>query len=158
MVEKALEVSEGRRDFIFKSESEKDKVEEDISSLEGLPLKEGYSRVIEGYNDKRLGDRDSVLSREMTKRHEEFIRGPLSVIIGQLKDRPTIKGEITLLVSGAGADTNDSLGRMKKELESLIAENQKPLSEIVKAMAKKYSISRNTTYKEALEMKKKLKK
>ena len=60
MVEKALEVSEGRRDFIFKSESEKDKVEEDISSLEGLPLKEGYSRVIEGYNDKRLGDRDSA--------------------------------------------------------------------------------------------------
>ena len=106
----------------------------------------------------RLGDRHGVLSREMTKRHEEFVRGPLSSIIGQLKDRPAVKGEITLLVSGAGQDMNDALGRMKKELESLIAKNRKPLSEIVKTMANKYGLSKNKTYKEALDMKKKLSK
>ena len=100
-----------------------------------------------------MGDRHSVLSREMTKRHEEFIRGPLSDILHQLKDRPTIKGEITLLVSGAETATDDSLEKMKIELEHHILEKQNPLSEIVKTMAKKYGISKNKTYKEALEIK-----
>jgi len=48
-----------------------------------------------------LGDRPAVLGREMTKLHEEFIRGTLSDIIRALDRKETIKGECTLLVAGA---------------------------------------------------------
>lgn len=40
-----------------------------------------------------------VAARELTKIHEEFIRGDVLEVIHQLKDRPSIKGEFTILVS-----------------------------------------------------------
>lgn len=40
-----------------------------------------------------------VVARELTKMHEEFIRGAPDDVIHQLKERPTIKGEMTVLVS-----------------------------------------------------------
>jgi 16S rRNA (cytidine1402-2'-O)-methyltransferase len=47
-----------------------------------------------------IGDRPAVLAREMTKLHEEFIRGRVSEILETMKARPAIKGECTLLVAG----------------------------------------------------------
>ena len=40
-----------------------------------------------------------VVARELTKMHEEFIRGTPDDIIHQLKERAAIKGEMTVLVS-----------------------------------------------------------
>lgn len=40
-----------------------------------------------------------VVARELTKMHEEFIRGTPMDVIHKLKDRPSIKGELTVLVS-----------------------------------------------------------
>ncbi len=47
-----------------------------------------------------MGDRQIVIARELTKIFEEMIRGRTSEIIELLKDR-TIKGEVTILVSGS---------------------------------------------------------
>ena len=47
-----------------------------------------------------MGDRHAVFAREMTKLHEEFLRGRLSEIAIRLKHRVNIKGECTLLVAG----------------------------------------------------------
>ena len=44
-----------------------------------------------------LGDRRVVLARELTKIHEEFIRGKLSTILEQIVD---IKGEFVVLIEG----------------------------------------------------------
>lgn len=46
-----------------------------------------------------LGDRPVCIAREMTKVHEEFIRGNISLIIEQL-DGKKVRGEITLVVGG----------------------------------------------------------
>jgi len=46
-----------------------------------------------------LGDRHIVIARELTKIFEEMIRGRVSEVIELLEDK-TIKGEITILVSG----------------------------------------------------------
>jgi 16S rRNA (cytidine1402-2'-O)-methyltransferase len=51
-----------------------------------------------------LGDRQSVIARELTKIHEEFLRGPLSELISKISDRST-KGEIVLLIGPKGEDT-----------------------------------------------------
>lgn len=48
-----------------------------------------------------LGNRRIVIAREMTKIHEEFIRGTVQEIILSLEGR-TMKGEMTVLVHGAG--------------------------------------------------------
>ncbi len=40
-----------------------------------------------------------VIARELTKIHEEFIRGTPMQVIGALKDRQSVKGEFTVLIS-----------------------------------------------------------
>ncbi|MEN6310943.1 MAG: 16S rRNA (cytidine(1402)-2'-O)-methyltransferase [Acidobacteriota bacterium] len=46
-----------------------------------------------------LGDRRIVIARELTKIHEEFIRGTAGDLLGNLANRP-LKGEATVLVEG----------------------------------------------------------
>ncbi len=45
-----------------------------------------------------LGDREIVLAKEITKIHEEFIRGTISEILSKLD---TVKGEFVIVVQGA---------------------------------------------------------
>lgn len=40
-----------------------------------------------------------VIARELTKIHEEFLRGTPYEVLEKLKDRPSIKGEFTVLIS-----------------------------------------------------------
>ncbi len=47
-----------------------------------------------------FGKRQVVLAREVTKLHEEFLRGTASEIQEQLTARGSIKGEITLVIEG----------------------------------------------------------
>jgi 16S rRNA (cytidine1402-2'-O)-methyltransferase len=47
--------------------------------------------------DRILGDRPVALCREMTKQHEEVLRGPAGEILRAAKDR-TLRGEIVLVV------------------------------------------------------------
>ena len=51
--------------------------------------------------DSQLGERDVVVAREMTKIHEEVLRGSAADIINRIGDRK-LKGEITLVVRGRG--------------------------------------------------------
>ena len=44
-------------------------------------------------------DANVVIARELTKIHEEFIRGKASEVLSNLKSRPSIKGEIVVVVS-----------------------------------------------------------
>lgn len=48
-----------------------------------------------------LGDRQVVIARELTKVHEEFIRGKASELLGRLGER-ALKGEATVLIEGSG--------------------------------------------------------
>jgi Predicted methyltransferases len=47
-------------------------------------------------------DRAACIAREISKLHEEFIRGSLIEILQNLEQRSKIKGEITLVVAGRG--------------------------------------------------------
>jgi len=100
-----------------------------------------------------MGERVSVLSREITKIHEEFIRGTLSEILTVLKQRPEIKGECTLLVSGCEEKEISSPALITKELKKSICSKEKPLSVLAKETAKKFGLSRKQVYEEALRLK-----
>jgi 16S rRNA (cytidine1402-2'-O)-methyltransferase len=102
-----------------------------------------------------MGDRYGVLCREMTKRHEEFIRGLLSEIMAKLGTRPVVKGECTLLVAGCADEVETSLEVVRGELNEALQKTAGPLSEIVKTVAKKFDLPRNRVYDVALKLKRK---
>ncbi len=47
-------------------------------------------------------DRDSALARELTKLHEEVLRGPLSEIATQVAERGKPRGEVTVVIGRSG--------------------------------------------------------
>lgn len=100
-----------------------------------------------------FGDRKAVLSREMTKRHEEYLRGPLSEILADVNGRPAIKGECTLLVSGAADAESVPIHRIEPELRTVLETDGCALSETVKRVSKKYGIKKKTVYEMALNIK-----
>lgn len=62
---------------------------------------ESPQRIIKtvGFIAKRFPDAKVVVARELTKMHEEFISGSANEVLEKLQKKPSIKGEITLLVS-----------------------------------------------------------
>ncbi len=52
-----------------------------------------------GYIDNAFPNSQVVAARELTKIHEEFIRGTPSQVIETLKNKTSIKGEFTVLIS-----------------------------------------------------------
>ncbi|MEA2602482.1 MAG: rRNA (cytidine1402-2-O)-methyltransferase [Acidobacteriota bacterium] len=48
-----------------------------------------------------LGDRPAAIARELTKLHEEVLRGTLSSLLAELQARPALKGEFVLVIGGA---------------------------------------------------------
>jgi 16S rRNA (cytidine1402-2'-O)-methyltransferase len=98
-----------------------------------------------------LGNRPGVLAREMTKLHEEFIRGRLSQIIDNLSDRAEIKGECTLLVSGDGDNQTSPGEPLRSDIRAMLSAEVK-VSEIAKALAPKHNLPKTKVYEEALKI------
>jgi 16S rRNA (cytidine1402-2'-O)-methyltransferase len=48
-----------------------------------------------------LGDRPAAVGRELTKLHEEVVRGPLSEVLAELESRGGLKGECAVVLGGA---------------------------------------------------------
>lgn len=100
----------------------------------------------------QIGDRPAVLAREMTKLHEEFIRGSVSQILETIKARPEIKGECTLLVAGCEGKNELDPDNLKAEIKAALDKHQEGLSEITRSIALKYGLSKNKVYALALEV------
>jgi 16S rRNA (cytidine1402-2'-O)-methyltransferase len=68
-----------------------------------LVFYESPRRAVESLRDIRdvLGDRQVAVTRELTKVFEEIKRGPVSGVLAEMEGAD-IRGEITLLVQGAG--------------------------------------------------------
>lgn len=67
---------------------------------------ESPHRIIDSLDDllETVGDRPATVSRELTKLHEEVLRGRVSELKNQLAERPKLKGELTVVV---GADKRE---------------------------------------------------
>ncbi|MCK5487421.1 MAG: 16S rRNA (cytidine(1402)-2'-O)-methyltransferase [Desulfobacterales bacterium] len=100
-----------------------------------------------------MGDRPAVLAREMTKLHEEFIRGSVSKILKTLKSRAEIKGECTLLIAGFEGKEELNSEIITTEIKAALDKHQEGLSEITKSIAQKYGLSKNKVYAMALKVK-----
>lgn len=100
-----------------------------------------------------MGDRYAVLAREMTKLHEEFLRGQLSQLVNTLKMRSEIKGECTLLVAGQKAKQQISWEQIQSEIRAALKSNAGKVSAIARQLSKTYQLPRKKIYEEALRLK-----
>jgi len=98
-----------------------------------------------------MGDRYLVFAREMTKLHEEFLRGRLSDIAIQLKGRANIKGECTLLVAGCDSGSSIDWDTIRAEIQNSLAAKDKHVSEVVRDIAQKFKLPKNKVYEETLK-------
>ncbi len=90
------------------------------------------------------GERRVVLARELTKVHEEFLRGTAAEISRELVSRPSIKGEITLVI--AGADEIQVSGDAAEEVRRREAEGISRMNAI-KSVAKQMRLPKREVYR-----------
>ena len=92
-----------------------------------------------------LGDRKACLAREMTKKHEEFLRGTLS----ELREAAgSLKGEMVLVVEGCQDEPEPAMEM--NEITSLVNERISQgmsASEAIKTIAKEHGVSKNEVYR-----------
>ena len=88
-----------------------------------------------------LGERNVCLARELTKKHEEFIRGPLSEVINMIEVQ---KGEYVIVVEAGEKEPLDSVTLLQK-VEEFIEGGMKP-SKAISKVAKEFDYSKNDLY------------
>ena len=96
-----------------------------------------------------LGDREIVLAKELTKIHEQYIRGNISTILEHIGDN--IKGEFVVVVDGANQSKKEyeisSLNEMSLEEHYNFYEVQGlNKKEIIKKIAKDRNVGKNDIY------------
>lgn len=120
-----------------------------------LVLYEAPHRVLETIRDllEIFGDRPAVLAREVTKVHEEFLRGRLSELRARLGRKPP-KGEITLLIGAAPeAGTAPPAGgpaTLAERIEQLMREQGLDRKAALKQAARERGLSKREAYKQLL--------
>ena len=116
-----------------------------------LVFYEAPHRILETLQDVAdiLGNRHVVVAREVTKIHEEFLRGRCVGVLEELRERSKVKGEITLLVGrpeeGPSPPVQVPLG---KRVAELMKEKGLNRMEALKVVAKERRISKRQAYKE----------
>lgn len=99
--------------------------------------------------------RPIVIARELTKIHEEFLRGPVAQVLEELNSRGEIKGEITLLIGKASAEDNAAhhQGSVWERVRQIMAEQNLDEKAALKVVAKERGISKSEAYREILRSK-----
>jgi 16S rRNA (cytidine1402-2'-O)-methyltransferase len=96
-----------------------------------------------------LGERQACLARELTKIHEEFINGTLVEILENLRSRPNIQGEITLVIERGekvSQEISEYPDSIKQHLEEVMGKTGLMRNEALKSVAKQRGISRKEAY------------
>ena len=144
------------RQFLFigflstKTKDKKDKLNEVKNIQSTLIFYEAPHKIKEtlGCMLDILGDRKISIGREMTKIHEEFIRGSISEVLEKIEP----KGEMVIIVEGSEKSDNDIEREWRNEMtleEHYQYYKKQGLSkkEIIKKIAKDKGVNKNEIYK-----------
>ena len=93
-----------------------------------------------------------VLARELTKLHEEFLRGTAAELLATLTARPSIRGEIVLLLENSPAPAATCEGAptstLADEVATLMRTESLSEKDALKRVAKARNISKSEAYRE----------
>lgn len=140
--------------FLDAKESEKEKEIKELSQRkETIILYESPHRIKKTLQAlyRILGDRKAVIARELTKAHEEYIRGQLSEL-NELEES-TLKGEMVIVIEGNKSKEEISDEDIAKTLQNLLKTEKLSGTEAVKETAKTLQIGKNRVYRVFLSLK-----
>jgi 16S rRNA (cytidine1402-2'-O)-methyltransferase len=114
---------------------------------------EAPHRIVECLRDivEMLGpERHVVVAREVTKLHEEFLRGRAEDILAQLEQRSEVRGEITLLIGKAeeAAPAAVTKKTIAQRVQELMREEKLEEKSALKQAAKEFGLSKSEAYRE----------
>lgn len=119
---------------------------------------ESPRRILAALRDVRtvLGERVVAVAREMTKLHEEFLRGTCSEVLATLEHRPKVPGEITLLLAPGGPGgppSGQASGAIrelpvKERVQQLMEQQAISRMEALKITARERGISKSEAYRQ----------
>jgi 16S rRNA (cytidine1402-2'-O)-methyltransferase len=123
---------------------------------ETLVLFESPRRLGASLRDMRKiwGNRRVVVTRELTKIHEEILRGSLDQAIDRWPSEA--RGEITLIIGGAEAGQPQVNHSLIEHLSQCLASEYRPLKEIVTEVAQEHGVSKRLVYQLAVKIKREL--
>ena len=110
-------------------------------------VKEALEDVVEVIGAARY----VVVAREVTKLHEEFLRGHAGDVLETLKARGDVKGEITLLIGKAEEAEKraaPSRASVRQRLEQVMTEEKLDEKAALKKVAKEMGVSKSEAYRE----------
>ncbi|MBI4261249.1 MAG: 16S rRNA (cytidine(1402)-2'-O)-methyltransferase, partial [Actinobacteria bacterium] len=98
-------------------------------------------------------ERRVALCRELTKLHEEVVRGTVADVLAEVERRGELKGEVVLVVEGAGGGHSagrPSLGEIAEEAARLVAGGMRPRQAAAEA-AHRHGAKPNAVYRALLD-------
>ncbi len=103
-----------------------------------------------------LGARRACLARELTKIHEEWLRGTLPEILETVAAKDEVRGEVTLVIDQGepAAESSPGTGSILHDVEEEMRRTGGTGKEALRAVARKLGISRRDAYQKLLEEKK----
>jgi len=134
-----------------KKSERREKIQELRDERRTLVFFEAPHRIKEFLQDLLdiLGDREVVLGWEVTKLHEEFVRGPLSEVCAEAGRREW-RGEITVMVRGSEVMSVPSEDLLRAEIQRLQRKGLR-VKEIAEILGEKFSCPKREIYRLALE-------
>ncbi len=129
-----------------KSHARREKLEGLVHQPTAVVIYESPHRILDALADvaEIFGERPVVAARELTKLHEEFLRGAASEIRTQLAGRPAIKGEFTLILGRAEAaiEAGDPLSAVDQ-----LERDGVPRMDAIKTVAKRMGLPKREVYR-----------
>jgi len=113
-----------------------------------LVLFESPRRVIATLGEiaEAMGERAVAMCRELTKVHEEVLRGPASEVMDRLAAREHIRGEIVLVVGGAGEPGRVDVDDLLDEAAALVEGGMRK-REAAAELARRHGVPANEIYR-----------
>jgi len=99
-----------------------------------------------------LGDRKACLAREITKIHEEYIRGNLSEILQNLDKKDFIRGECSLFIQGLLEQKTIDEGQLEKIICERLPTSGLGTSGLAKQISKEFNLSKKQVYEIILKL------
>lgn len=99
--------------------------------------------------------RQVAVCRELTKLHEEVVRGSAPQVSDEFSQRESVKGEVVLVIDGpdeaeAAASGEQALDEARQRAAALVATGMRP-KEVARQLSDELGVSRNDAYGLALE-------
>ena len=98
-----------------------------------------------------LGERDVAVLRELTKMHEEALRGRVSDVAAAIVERETLKGEITLVI-GPPSESAPEADAIEVDRALVEAAASMSAAKAALAIAKRYRLSKKDLYARLLAL------